>query len=122
MRLSELSTDKCMDVLCEITPYVANIATDKEISETISKAVDTKGMTKVGLFIAGTERITMLIPALLKNHRNDVYSILSVINETSVEDIGRQNIMKTMLQIREVCKDKELAAFFRSWAQREPEA
>nr|WP_326184273.1 hypothetical protein [uncultured Oscillibacter sp.] len=89
MKLSELSTDKCLDVLCEITPYVANIATDKDISETISKAVDTKGITKVGLFIAGTERITMLIPTLLKTHRDDVYNILSILNDMSVEEIGR---------------------------------
>lgn len=29
--------------------------------------------------------------------------------------------MKTMLQIHEVCKDKELTAFFKSWAQQGPE-
>ena len=30
MKLSELSTDKATDVLCEISPYAINIMTDEE--------------------------------------------------------------------------------------------
>ena len=31
MKLSELSTDRALDVLCELTPYISNIASDEKM-------------------------------------------------------------------------------------------
>lgn len=119
MRLSELSTDKALDVLCEITPYVANIASDEDVVAAVGQIVDVRG--DINLFGKGlllVERMGEIIPAILSTHRGDVYGILSVVNEKSVEDIASQPVMETIRQTRELFQERELLAFFRSSSQR----
>lgn len=116
MKLSELSTDQALDVLCELTPYINNIASDKDILSEIGKVEDFKdGITKQGLTIVWIDRISKVIPTLLQTHRPDVYGILSAVNQKSVAEIAAQNSMVTLLQIREVLQDKELIDFFKSF-------
>lgn len=116
-KLSDLSTDECLNVLCEITPHVSNIVSDEEIMGAIGKAAEKKNMTAIGVMMTGVGRIVRAAPLLLKNHRNDVYEILSIVGEMTVEEIAAQNTMVTLAQIRAVCKDKVLLDFFKSWAR-----
>ena len=116
---SELTTDECADVLCELTPYIVNIVSDKEIMNAVGKAVDKKTITQVGIMLLGAQKITAIIPLLLKTHRSDIYAILSIVGEKSVEEIAVQNIMTTMWQTKELLNDKELVSFFKSWAHGE---
>ena len=115
MKLSQLSTDDALNVLCELTPYISNITADAEIMETIGTAISTDGLTKIGVTIAAADRFVKLIPVLLKTHREDVYGIVATVNGMDVEDIKKQNVLKTMMQVREVFKDKELMDFFKSF-------
>lgn len=114
-KLSELTTDECADVLCELTPYIVNIVSDKEIMDAVGKAVDKNTITQVGIMLLGAQKITAVIPLLLKTHRHDIYSILSIVGEKSVEEVAAQNIMATMWQMKELLNDKELVSFFKSW-------
>lgn len=122
MKLSQLNTEEALDLLCEITPYVANIVADKDIMDAIGKAVNKEGMTKAGVLMAGVDRITKLAPVLLKTHRPDVIGIIAAVNRRSAEDIAKQNVLKTMEQIVDIFKDKELLAFFKSCAEQEESA
>lgn len=115
-KLSDLTTDECADVLCELTPYIVNIISDKEIMDAVGKAVDKNTITQVGIMLLGAQKITAVIPLLLKTHRPDIYSILSIVGEKSVEEVAAQNIMATMWQMKELLNDKELVSFFKSWA------
>lgn len=114
MRLSQLTTDKALDVLCEITPYVSNIVTDEKLMDSIGKSVKREGMTKAGIMLLGAEKLTNIVPVVMKTHRTDVYGIVAALNGTDPEEIAGQNILKTSMQIRDICKDKELLDFFRS--------
>lgn len=114
-KLSELTTDECADVLCELTPYIVNIVSDQEIMDAVGKAVDKNTITKVGIMLLGAQKITAVIPLLLKTHRPDIYSILSIVAEKSVEEVAAQNVMVTMWQTRELLNDKEFVSFFKSW-------
>ena len=118
-KLSELTTDECADVLCELTPYIVNIVSDKEIMDAVGKAVDKNTITQVGIMLLGAQKITAVIPLLLKTHRPDIYSILSIVCEKSVEEVAEQNVMVTMWQMKELLNDKELVSFFKSWAHGE---
>lgn len=118
-KLSELSTDECADVLCELVPYIVNIVSDKEIMDAVGKAVDKKTITQVGVMLLGAQKITTVIPLLLKTHRPDIYSILSIVGEKSIEEVASQNVMATMWQMKELLNDKELVSFFRSWVHGE---
>ena len=115
MRLSELSTDRATDVLCELTPYIANIVSDEELLEELKKAVDRKDIDNKAQWLAvGAEKITKIIPILLKKRKEDVFGILAVMNEKTVEQIAKQNILVTLKQAKTAFKDKELIDFFKS--------
>lgn len=115
-KLSDLTTDECLDVLCEITPHVASIVADEEIMAAIGKAAPKKDLTAAGTVMVATARVTKCIPLLVKTHRDDVYAILASVGGMTVEEIAKQNTIITLTQIRAVCKDKELLDFFKSWA------
>ena len=115
MKLSDMTTDRAMDVLCEITPCIANITADEELLEELRNAIDPKAVkTKAELMVKGVEKITKLVPIVLKKRKTDVFGILAALNEKTVEEIGKQNIIATMAQVREVVKDKDLMDFFKS--------
>ena len=115
MRLSELSTERATDVLCELTPYVANILSDEELLEELKKAVDRKDIVNKAQWLAvGAEKITKILPILLKKRKEDVFGILAVMNEKSIEQIAKQNILVTLKQAKTAFKDKELIDFFKS--------
>ena len=119
MKLSELTTERAADVLCELIPYIANITGDKTLLDELGKKFNTKGKSAAELYVFGAKKYATLVPILLKDHREDVFGILSVLQETGREEIARQNILSTMKQVRDMFKDKELLAFFRSFGQEE---
>ena len=115
MKLSQLSTDRAMDVLCEIATPVTNIMTDEELVKELKTAVDfekANTMAEKIALIAG--KITKILPLILKKRKADIFSILASLNEKTVEEISSQNIIKTMSQIKDIAKDKELLDFFKS--------
>lgn len=128
MKLSELGTDKALDVLCELTPYASSIMEDGEIlsalGDFMSQSADAKGAEENDASTA-EKGIRMFggmvknIPLLLKTHRHDMYGILSVLNEKSVAEISAQPMSETVRQIKDVFRDSELMDFFRSSARRE---
>lgn len=124
MKLAELSTDRALDVLCELTPSVSNIIKDDEVINALSDAMPSNDAkdAESNPFAYGVRfvgEIGAIIPVMLKKHRADVYHILSVLNEKSVEEIARQPIFETMRQAHEAFQDSELLSFFRSYMQRE---
>lgn len=120
MKLSKLSTDEALDVLCELTPYINNIVTDDVLLDELKAKVKATGNeTKAEIMAMGAEKINKLVPIVLKGHKKDVYGILAVLNDTDVDAIGKQNVIKTMSQIRDLIKDKEFLDFFKSCAEQE---
>lgn len=117
MKLSELTTEQAADVLCELTPYIANITGDKALLDELGKKFDSNGKSVAELYTYAAKKCAVLAPVLLKEHRADVFGILSILNETAAEAVAKQNILTTILQIRSVFKDKELLDFFKSFGQ-----
>lgn len=115
MKISKISTDNAMDVLCELTPYVTNIVTDEDLVGELKKAIDFKEVNTMAekmALIAG--KITKIIPIILKNRKNDMFGIVGVLNGKTIDEVAKQNIIVTMKQIRDIAKDKELLDFFKS--------
>lgn len=122
MKISALSTEKAADVLCEASIYALSILTDEELTaELKNKLEDGKNMSRAELYALGMKKVSVFIPILLKKHKADVFGLLAALNDTTVDAIANQNILKTMLQIREVCKDSDLIDFFKSCASGESE-
>ena len=121
MKLSDLSTDRALDVLCEILPNVNSICIDEELVEAVKKKISKKfsELSRAEILLIGAEKLTEIGLIALKKHRHDVLSILAAINGVEPEQVERQNIIKTMAMMRELTKDEELIAFFRSCAERD---
>lgn len=119
-RISELSTDEALDVLCEITPFVNNIAIDETLIAELKRKLGPEGAkSRAEIFAMGAEKINTLAPMLLKTHRGDIYGILSIFAEKEIGEIAKQNFLVTALQLKTLLKDKELVVFFKSCAERE---
>lgn len=115
MKISEMSTEKALDTLCEISPHVLDIMGDDELISELRNAVSFKGVTTMAEKIAViSAKFSKLVQLILKKKRSAICEILAILNETTADDIARQNIIKTMSQIREITKDKELLDFFKS--------
>lgn len=115
MKLSEMSTDKAVDVLCEASLYIVNIVADEDlVTELKHKVDDIDTKTRAEILAFGVERVTAFLPIIFKKHRSDVFGILAVLNNTSIKDIASQNILTTMAQIKEVVQDKDFVDFFKS--------
>lgn len=123
MRLSELTTENGLDVLCELTPYIANIATCEALNKELRVLANTpKASIKSSLqqVVFGADMFSRLIPILLKDRRADVYGILSILNEKDIEEIQTQNILFTISEIRELFRDEDLVNFFKSFVGTKP--
>lgn len=121
MKLSELTTENAIDVLCQITPCIANIAGDKALLDELREKIGPDKKSVAEIYVYGANKISNIISVILNTHRNDVFGILSAINEMSIKDIEGQNILKTMGQIKECIFDKDLIDFFKSWQRGEME-
>ncbi len=126
MKLFQLSTDQALDTMCELAPYIGNIANDETVVGTIGKVMeDVEELNRYGQFMLLAGRIGEFTPLLLKTHRADVYGILSVMNERTVAEIAAQKLIDTIRQVRELFQDEDFLTFFRSsvrQGQKEPYA
>ncbi|MBQ5597661.1 MAG: hypothetical protein IIU66_04165 [Clostridia bacterium] len=115
MKLSQMTTDKATDVLCEIAPYAINIMTDEDLMSELQSAINfDEANTMAEKIAVSVGKISKILPILLKKRKNDIFGILGALNDKSIEEIGKQNIIKTMSQIKDISKDKELLDFFKS--------
>jgi len=107
-----ISTDKAMDML----PYVVDILDkldtkqyilqNKELFDMSNKA---KALEKV------KDKGFDFLKFILKNAgkvKEEVYHCLSIIQETTVEEIRAQSFGKTFLQFKKLLEDDDLLAFF----------
>lgn len=116
MKISELTTERAADVLCEVSIYALNILSDKELLASLRMQLEgTDGdSTKAELIAVASEKIAELVPLLLKKHKDDVFGIVAAVNGLTLEQVRKQKIIKTMTAIKEMAQDKDLIDFFRS--------
>lgn len=116
MKISELTTERAADVLCEVSIYALNILSDKELLASLRMQLEgTDGdSTKAELIAVASEKIAELVPLLLKKHKDDVFGIVAAVNGLTLEQVRQQKIIKTMNAVKEMAQDKDLIDFFKS--------
>lgn len=121
MKISELTTERAADVLCEVSIYALNILSDKELLASLRMQLEgTDGdRTKAEMIAIASEKVAELIPLILKKHKDDVFGIVAAVNGLTLEQVRQQKIIKTMTAIKEMAQDKDLIDFFRSCVSQE---
>lgn len=116
MKISELTTERAADVLCEVSIYALNILSDKELLASLRMQLEgTDGdRTKAEMIAIASEKVAELIPLLLKKHKDDLFGIVAAVNGLTLEQVRQQKIIKTMTAIKEMAQDKDLIDFFKS--------
>lgn len=116
MKISELTTERAADVLCEVSIYALNILSDKELLASLRMQLDGADgdRTKAELIAIASEKIAELIPLLLKKHKDDVFGIVAAVNGLTLEQVRKQKIIATANAVKEMAQDKDLIDFFKS--------
>lgn len=100
MKLSEVKGEKSVELLADIIPHITNIALDEEASAFFKRKAVPKGKTPREAFL---ERYRDALPTLLKNHSDDLISIVSAVEGRDkseyLADLDMGKIMKVLLEL-----------------------
>lgn len=111
---SELGTGEALDVTLEIAQPISNLAEDEKLVAELRKTLPKGATNKIAVMHFGLMKVVKLLPIVLKDHRNDVYAILSPFNGLTVEEIDKQRFPITCKQVYDLLNDKEFVDFFKS--------
>lgn len=107
-----MRTEDAIDKLCDIAAIIADIGekakNDQEFKDFMS------GYNK-----AKDNRMFMLrvLPVLVKNYKEDIYSILSIWTDKPIEEIKEQSIGATVKELKAIFEDEDIRAFFSSFSE-----
>lgn len=92
MKLSNIKGERTLDVIADIIEPIANIADDEEATSLFKKEKTPKGITAKKFLV---ERIKKSVPILLKEHKQDIISILAAIEGKKQEQYKEElNLVK----------------------------
>ena len=111
LKLNEMNTEEMLDKICDITPFINNIVTDEKVMSVIGDKINAdKGEKEVNAFVYG--KMFKLIPMFLKDHRDDVLSILAIMTNRTLDEVKKQNFFKTTLELKYLFSNKEIVELF----------
>lgn len=117
MKLSEMSADKAFDTIVELTPHIANILENKEVKKLLKK-VEVTGKDKEKATDKAYEetlkKIKPFILILFKDSKEDIFSMVGIVNDLNVEEVRQMNFLKINELILELIMDKDLIELFTS--------
>lgn len=111
MKLSQLSTERLAEVLCDLTPPLCRIAGDGRVVAALD-SLARSGEDQPPLQ-AAAEALEALAPLLLTGHREDLFAVLSVLTEKTPRELRDQSALATLRDLQD-CWDGDLSLFFTS--------
>lgn len=112
--LSQMTNDEAASALCVVAPCIQNMAEDAVLVAELQKTIPADVNSQIGVYRFWVVRIAVLVPIILRDHKADLYSILATFCGTSADEIGKQNLMETMSQVKELLNDRAFVDFFKS--------
>lgn len=110
MRLSEIRGERVFDVIADIIEPACNIAQDKEAAALFDRSEKRpEGMTAVDFALG---RVKRSMPQLMRNHKDDLVTILSAIDGVDQGEYRASLTMSKLVQgVYEILTDEDLLAF-----------
>lgn len=109
MKLSEISGERTLSVIADLTEYIGEIAMDKKAMEFFSPAKDSKAPAhEIAL-----QRIFKNLPYLIRNHEKALYSIFAILNDVDYEEYMKTTNIKRIIQdIKDLWTDEMIKELF----------
>lgn len=114
MKISEMNNDQACEVIIRISNPISNILNDDNIKPLVEELEKGKEAGETGnplKFVAGI--IPKLVAFCMKDHKGDLYEIISALSLKPVAKIGQMNFMATVKELRDSI-DEEFIGFFKS--------
>lgn len=110
MKLSSVKGERTLEVIAELIDPVCNIAEDEAASALFKRERVPDGMTAKAFV---TLRVRRSLPSLLKTHKKDIITILSVISDVSYEDYAASlSLPKLFADVAELLTDDVFTDLF----------
>lgn len=124
MRLSDIKGERAIDVIADLIAPITILATDKEIKTMFFVKPAKKDKSgKVDIETVKKKLMTNIqtkLPSLLKQHKNEIFAVLSVLEGVSFEKyVETVKLPKLVKDIIECATDPELQSLFTSAGQME---
>ena len=108
MKISEMTNDQAADVMIRLADPIGSLCDDEEAVAMIDEYK--KEMRKPVFYVVG-RLIPRLVAYFMKNHKAEIYQIVSILSGEPVQTIGKKPFPETVKVIRE-SYDDVLAVFF----------
>lgn len=107
-----MRTDIAIDKIIEIVPIIRGLRPKIQKDEEFAKFMsDYKSKEKE---TDNLDFAMALIMVLLKNYKNEVFDILSIICDKTVDEIKAQSIGATINSIKVLLQDEDFKSFFQN--------
>ena len=113
MKISEMTNDQACDAIVRLTNPVANITDDPKLEPMLKELADNNGETGVSALKIVSSMLPKFVPLLLKDHKNDLYEIISILSDKNKGEIGKMKLGETIAILKESI-DEDLIGFFKS--------
>lgn len=110
MHLNQMNGDQLAEALCLIAEPVERITQDDEVNDAFRKMAEDQKNNAIMIRLVGGA-YARLVPLLLKKHKQDTFTILSVLTGKTYEEIATENAFQLMRDIRETMNKKVLDFF-----------
>lgn len=103
-----MKTDIAIDKLINIAPIIAELRPKLKTDEDFKKFIADNKENKLDNF----DFVLKILPLFLRKYKQEIYEILSVISDKTVDEIANQSIGATISTIKELIADDDFKSFF----------
>ena len=113
MKISEMNNDQACDAIVRLTNPVSNITDDPKLEPLLQELAENGGKADVSALKIFSSMLPKVVPLLLKDHKNDLYEIISILSDKQRSEIGKMKLGETIAVLKESI-DEDLISFFKS--------
>lgn len=112
MKLSEMSTQKAAQKMCDIAIPMANIAQDEKTAEAM-RAFPMEKIKDMPMINLIGKAIALIVPLALRDHFEDLCEIVAAMTDKTAETVKSQKIIDTVTDVKNIV-DGDIVHFFTS--------
>jgi hypothetical protein len=109
MKLSEISTDRGMDIIADVVPALGRIVETDAMKDFLKKY----GNQRITQALA-IKAVLEVVPSVFKSSKSDVLTIVSAFSGKPLTAVKKQPFLTTYNELKEIVSDPEFMRLFKS--------